>query len=52
LELRNRHKEQTNAEQAVAEARAALGEAEWAAAFAAGKALTLEEAIVEALQPR
>jgi non-specific serine/threonine protein kinase len=36
-------------EAAVAPARAALGEAAWAAAFAAGRALTLEEAIAEAL---
>jgi hypothetical protein len=33
----------------VAAARAALGEEAWAAAFAAGQALTLEEAIAEAL---
>jgi predicted ATPase/transcriptional regulator with XRE-family HTH domain len=36
-------------EQAVAEARAALGEEAWAAAFAAGEALALEAAIAEAL---
>jgi tetratricopeptide (TPR) repeat protein len=36
-------------ESAVAPARAALGEAAWAAAFAAGQALSLEEAIAEAL---
>jgi hypothetical protein len=36
-------------EAAVAPARAALGEAAWAAAFAAGRALTREEAIAEAL---
>jgi predicted ATPase len=36
-------------EAAVAPARAALGEEAWAAAFAAGRALTLEEAIAEAL---
>ena len=35
-------------EAAVTEARAALGEAAWAAAFAAGRALSVEEAIVEA----
>jgi predicted ATPase/transcriptional regulator with XRE-family HTH domain len=38
-------------EQAVAEARAALGEAAWAAALAAGLALTLEQAVAEALAP-
>jgi hypothetical protein len=32
-----------------AAARAALGEERWAAAFAAGKALSLEEAVAEAL---
>ena len=36
-------------EQAVGEARRALGEEAWAEAFAAGRAMTLEEAIVEAL---
>jgi predicted ATPase/class 3 adenylate cyclase/DNA-binding XRE family transcriptional regulator len=36
-------------EWAVAEARLTLGEGSWAAAFAAGRALTLEEAIAEAL---
>jgi predicted ATPase/class 3 adenylate cyclase len=36
-------------EQTVAAARAALGEEAWAAAFAAGGALSLEEAIAEAL---
>jgi predicted ATPase/class 3 adenylate cyclase/DNA-binding XRE family transcriptional regulator len=36
-------------ESAVADARAAIGEAAWAAAFAAGRALSLEEAIAEAL---
>jgi hypothetical protein len=36
-------------ETAIAPARATLGEAAWAAAFAAGWALTLEEAIAEAL---
>lgn len=36
-------------ERAVAAARVALGEEAWAAAFAAGQALTLEEAIAEAL---
>jgi tetratricopeptide (TPR) repeat protein len=35
--------------EAVAAARAALGEEAWAAAFAAGQALSLEEAIAEAL---
>jgi predicted ATPase/DNA-binding XRE family transcriptional regulator len=35
---------------AVAPARAALGEEAWAAAFAAGQALSLEEAIAEALE--
>ena len=37
-------------EQAVAGARVALGEETWAAAFAAGKALSLEQAIAEALR--
>jgi non-specific serine/threonine protein kinase len=36
-------------ERAAAPARAALGEAAWVAAFASGRALTLEEAIAEAL---
>jgi predicted ATPase/class 3 adenylate cyclase len=36
-------------EEAVAPARATLGEERWAAAFAAGRALSLEEAITEAL---
>jgi predicted ATPase/DNA-binding XRE family transcriptional regulator/Tfp pilus assembly protein PilF len=36
-------------DQALAEARAALGEEAWAAAFASGQALSLEEAIAEAL---
>ncbi|HEV2461320.1 MAG TPA: tetratricopeptide repeat protein, partial [Ktedonobacterales bacterium] len=35
--------------QAVAPARAALGEEQWAAAFAAGRGLSLEQAIAEAL---
>jgi predicted ATPase/class 3 adenylate cyclase len=34
----------------LAPARAALGEEQWAAAFAAGRALTLEEAVAEALE--
>jgi tetratricopeptide (TPR) repeat protein len=34
----------------VAPARAMLGEEQWAAAFAAGRALTLEEAVAEALE--
>ena len=37
-------------EQAVAAARAALGEEAWAAAFTAGRALSLEQAIIYALQ--
>jgi hypothetical protein len=41
--------ERADKEQAVAAARAALGEAAWAAAFAAGQSLTLEQAIAEAL---
>ena len=41
--------EQTDVEQAVAAARAALGEEAWAAAYAAGRALSLEQAIAEAL---
>ncbi len=40
---------QAEVEQAVAEARAALGEEAWAAAFAAGRALSLEQAIAEVL---
>jgi predicted ATPase/class 3 adenylate cyclase len=43
--------EQADVAQAVATARAALGEEAWAAAFAAGRALTLEEALAEALAP-
>jgi hypothetical protein len=42
--------ERTELEEAVAPARAALGEEQWAAAFAAGRALTLEEAVAEALE--
>jgi non-specific serine/threonine protein kinase len=41
--------ERAETEQGVAAARAALGEERWAAAFAAGQALTLEQAIAEAL---
>jgi hypothetical protein len=41
--------ERADVEQAVAGARAALGEAEWTAAFAAGRMLSLEQAIAEAL---
>ena len=41
--------EQTDVEQAVAAARVALGEESWAAAYAAGRALSLEQAIAEAL---
>jgi ATP/maltotriose-dependent transcriptional regulator MalT len=41
--------ERAMTEQAVVEARGALGEEAWAAAFAAGRAMTLEEAIAEAL---
>jgi hypothetical protein len=37
-------------EQAVTEARSALGEELWAAAFAAGRALSVEEAVAEALR--
>jgi tetratricopeptide (TPR) repeat protein len=40
---------QAAAKAMVAPARAALGEEQWAAAFAAGRALTLEEAAAEAL---
>jgi hypothetical protein len=40
---------QTGVERAAASARAALGEAGWAAAFAAGRTLSLEEVIAEAL---
>jgi len=36
-------------ERAAAEARLTLGETRWAAAFAAGRALFVEEAIAEAL---
>ena len=42
-------KGRAEAEQDVAAARAALGEDAWAAAFAAGRALSLEQAIAEAL---
>ena len=41
--------EQADVKQAVARARAALGEEAWAVAFAAGEALSLGEAIAEAL---
>ena len=41
--------EQAETEQATAAARSTLGEAAWAAAFAAGRALPLERAIAEAL---
>jgi predicted ATPase/class 3 adenylate cyclase len=41
--------DQADIEAAVAPARAALGEERWAAAFDAGRALSLEEAIAEAL---
>jgi ATP/maltotriose-dependent transcriptional regulator MalT len=41
--------ERTLNEQAVAEARGMLGEEAWVAAFAAGRAMTLAEAIAEAL---
>ena len=41
--------ERDETEAAVVPARRALGEAAWAAAFAAGRAMTLEEAIAEAL---
>jgi predicted ATPase/class 3 adenylate cyclase len=41
--------ERADTEAAVAAARAALGEEQWAAAFAAGQALSLEQAIAEAL---
>jgi non-specific serine/threonine protein kinase len=43
------HQEQADVEQAVAAARAALGEEAWTAAFAAGRALSPEQAIAEAL---
>ncbi|HEV2456851.1 MAG TPA: hypothetical protein VGS80_00680, partial [Ktedonobacterales bacterium] len=36
-------------ERAAARTRAALGEERWAAAYATGRALTLEEAVAEAL---
>jgi predicted ATPase/transcriptional regulator with XRE-family HTH domain len=42
--------ERAETDAAVAPARAALGENAWAAAFAAGRALPLEQAIAEALQ--
>jgi hypothetical protein len=42
--------EQAEVEQAVAATRAALGEDAWAAAFAAGRALSLEQALAEALE--
>jgi hypothetical protein len=41
--------EQADVEEAVAPARAILGEEAWAAAFAAGRALSLEVVIAEAL---
>jgi hypothetical protein len=41
--------EQVEVEQAVAAARAALGEEAWAAAYAAGRALSREQAVAEAL---
>ncbi len=41
--------EQADVKDAVAAARAALGEATWSAAFASGKALALEMAVAEAL---
>jgi predicted ATPase/class 3 adenylate cyclase len=41
---------QADIEAAIAPARSALGEAAWATAYAAGQALTLEEAIAEALE--
>jgi hypothetical protein len=41
--------EQEDTEAAVAAERAALGEEAWAAAYAAGQALTLEQAIAEGL---
>jgi predicted ATPase len=41
--------EREDVEEAVAAARAALGEAAWAMAFASGQALSLEEAIADAL---
>jgi hypothetical protein len=41
--------ERTLTEQEVATARQALGEEAWAAAFAAGQAMTLDEAIAQAL---
>jgi tetratricopeptide (TPR) repeat protein len=42
--------ERADTEEAVAPARTALGEEPWAAAFAAGRTLTLEEAVAEALE--
>ncbi len=42
--------ERTATERAVADARGALGEATWAAAFAAGRALPLDQAIAYALE--
>jgi hypothetical protein len=41
----------TQREQAIARARQELGEAVWEAAFAAGGALTLDEALAEAFTP-
>lgn len=41
--------ERTDKEETMAAARAALGEEAWAAAFAAGHALSLEEAVADAL---
>jgi hypothetical protein len=42
-------RDRVNTERAAAEARAALGEEQWAAAFAAGRAMALEESIAQAL---
>jgi hypothetical protein len=42
-------RDRVNRERAAAEARLTLGETGWAAAFAAGRALGVEEAIAEAL---
>ncbi len=42
---------QAKEEEEMAPARAALGEEQWAAAFASGRALSLEQAIAEALGP-
>jgi hypothetical protein len=45
-----RPRRRAHVERAAAPARAVLGEERWAAAFAAGRAMTQQEAIAEALE--